>query len=1339
MNREKPLIHSALAIGALFLLLCLHSPTQAHSGPVALAIPLEGITVDGNLSDWPAGMRQYPIAIHWRDDPPQDAEDFRGSFCIGYSAPENALYLAVEIRDESTAIDTTEGGHWRSDGCQITVDVAHGKEDPPGQAYYLQGNTHGTWGDKVDRADFSAAVNRARSVHRYEWRIDIGRKTAGQTRLRPGMPLGLDVVLRDWDEDGSSSWMAWGTGPHNYAFYSMGDVVLVEGEEEKGRLSGQLTWEDGTGVARSKVRIHALDSESLWVTLKTDRQGNYAAELPTGMYRITSEIRSADEREIDVDILPKKKSKIEKLIVPAAKGQTVKFGAGRRTASKGKSVPAGEGQWRERWQTLGVADGLPDASVTAIFQDRDGNLWLATNGGGVTRYDGEEFTTFTTSDGLGGYVVSSIAQGRDGTMWFGTGGWVQAGGGLSSYDGREMVTFSTEDGLPGNNVLCLLVDRRGDLWIGTDAGAARYDDRQEADRIFTRFTVADGLLHDYVKGMSEGKNGDLWFGTWAGASRYDGQKFENFTLEDGLGHLISCIGKDRAGHLWFGSWTMGISRYDGQKFKHFRKIDGLVDDGVYSLAIDPEGNLWFGTTRGVSRYDGKNWKSFTTDDGLAHQTVASIFQDGSGDMWFGTGWWTRWGIAGGNGVSRFAREELTIFTRENGLPNNGVMALCEDRQGRIWFGTWGGACWFDGREIRTLDGLQGNAYSIVEDRKGNMWFATESNGVYRYDGRTLTNFTAADGFINRGATKMVEDRQGDMWFGTVKGVFRYDGEAFARFDTTDGLHENNVWAVFEDRQGNMWFGTGETIDRVGGVSRYDGQDWETFAPEPGLAHRMVTSILQDRDSRLWFSTWGRGVSRYDGVEFVDFTTADGLSHNRVMHVMEDAEGHLWFSTWGRGVSRYDGRVFQNLLGRDGLPNDVVHATLQDSRGDIWIATEGGVARFHPHSSPPPVRITDVVTNRSLGPLAEIRLPASQDHLAFEFLGTSFKTRPNQMVYLYQLEGYDPDWRQTRKRQVAYHDLPTGEYRFRVQAIDRDLTYSEQPAEVRVAVHPPYAQLALIGGLGLALVGFIAASTYGLKRRRDLRRAEQALMRELEEELQTAHDMQMSLMPTEPPHIEGFDIAGKCLTANHVGGDFFQYFQQDGKLSICLADVTGHAMEAAIPVVMFNGILESQMEQGGSLEDLFFRLNRSLHRTRIDGRTFVCFTMAEIDRARRTLRLTNGGCPYPYHYIATTGEVAELQIDAYPLGVRPDTAYPVVELSLEPDDYLVFCSDGIPEAAGPNEEIFGFERTTEAIRRGCVEKLSAEKLIIRLLDDVRTFTGEATQEDDMTVVVLQVEA
>ncbi|MBT4140856.1 MAG: SpoIIE family protein phosphatase, partial [Candidatus Latescibacteria bacterium] len=243
--------------------------------------------------------------------------------------------------------------------------------------------------------------------------------------------------------------------------------------------------------------------------------------------------------------------------------------------------------------------------------------------------------------------------------------------------------------------------------------------------------------------------------------------------------------------------------------------------------------------------------------------------------------------------------------------------------------------------------------------------------------------------------------------------------------------------------------------------------------------------------------------------------------------------------------------------------------------------------------------------------------------------------------------------------------------------------------------------------------------------------------EVEAELQTAHDMQMSLMPNVSPDIEGIDIAGRCIPASQVGGDFFQYFDHSGKLSLGLADVTGHAMAAAIPVVLFNGVLESQMRRSDPIKLLFGELNDTLHNV-LDSRTFVCFTMGELDLNTRVFSLSNGGCPYPYHYNAETGNIVELQIDAYPLGVRAATDYEVIDVQLQDGDYVVFCSDGIAEAENEAGEQFGYETTEATIRQACVDGLSAEATIDRILEGVDAFCGAALQGDDMTCVVVRIE-
>lgn len=254
----------------------------------------------------------------------------------------------------------------------------------------------------------------------------------------------------------------------------------------------------------------------------------------------------------------------------------------------------------------------------------------------------------------------------------------------------------------------------------------------------------------------------------------------------------------------------------------------------------------------------------------------------------------------------------------------------------------------------------------------------------------------------------------------------------------------------------------------------------------------------------------------------------------------------------------------------------------------------------------------------------------------------------------------------------------------------------------------------------------------------LQESQSQLIDSLEKELQTAHDLQMGLMPKESPRIEGIDIAGRCIPFNHVGGDFFQYFPLSrNRLAISLADVTGHAMEAAIPVVMFSGIVESQIEIGGSLEELYKRLNQILFKT-LRKRTYVCFAMGELDMDSRLLRVANSACPYPYHYRSAEGDVVELQVSAYPLGSRPDTIYQSMEVQLVPGDRIVFCSDGIIESMNEARELFGYERTAAVIGAGCREGLHSAALLDHLIESVGRFSAGMPQGDDITCVVLHVE-
>jgi len=173
---------------------------------------MDEIAVDGDLSDWPQQMMRYPIAVAHLD-PPRDEEDFQGWLQLGYSTAHNALYVAVEVNDESVATDPIASPPFDvRDGCHLGVDVEHAEEARSIGSYFLRSGESGASGPEVKQSDFRAAMRTTDRTTRYEWRVDIQGKTGGQIRLRPGAVLGFNVAVGDLDRDSSMTAVSWEMG-----------------------------------------------------------------------------------------------------------------------------------------------------------------------------------------------------------------------------------------------------------------------------------------------------------------------------------------------------------------------------------------------------------------------------------------------------------------------------------------------------------------------------------------------------------------------------------------------------------------------------------------------------------------------------------------------------------------------------------------------------------------------------------------------------------------------------------------------------------------------------------------------------------------------------------------------------------------------------------------------------------------------------------------------------------------------------------------------------------------------------------------------------------------------
>ena len=506
-------------------------------------------------------------------------------------------------------------------------------------------------------------------------------------------------------------------------------------------------------------------------------------------------------------------------------------------------------------------------------------------------------------------------------------------------------------------------------------------------------------------------------------------------------------------------------------------------------------------------------RQFTVEDGLSDNVVGSILEDREGNLWFGTQ---------GGGISKFDRSFVSYSTRD-GLRNASGGYLIVDRDGSLWTNRFflPSIARFDGR-IFTTYGFVG--YQSGRPFSGNlMWVSAigpdDQTRLIRFDsglsdtGAQAIAYSPEDGlpeFVR--TTWTLRDRSGGFWLSVQRsgsstkealpsGLVRYNGANWEIFGTGDGLPSNPSNAVLQDRSGTLWFGY------YGAVARYEGGLFTLFTETDGLPPYRVTALLEASDGRIWVTSY-EGVSFFDGQKWQRVTTDDGLAHPNVRNVIQDRGGHLWFATGGGGVSRYDGKTWQTLTRRDGLPSNHLRGIAEDLKGDIWFSTNNGLGRYRaPVSSPPDISIASVTADRRYDRPSEVSVSTTSALIAIDYRSLSFKTRPEAMIYRHRLVGHDDEWTTTHSPRIEYQDLPVGSYTFEVEAVDRDLVYSEKPAILALTVHLPYERIGWAAVLALA-IGLVAwQSARVIRRDQRLRQSNEALSDANNELFQVNVDLQ----------------------------------------------------------------------------------------------------------------------------------------------------------------------------------------------------------------------------------------
>ncbi len=258
--------------------------------------------------------------------------------------------------------------------------------------------------------------------------------------------------------------------------------------------------------------------------------------------------------------------------------------------------------------------------------------------------------------------------------------------------------------------------------------------------------------------------------------------------------------------------------------------------------------------------------------------------------------------------------------------------------------------------------------------------------------------------------------------------------------------------------------------------------------------------------------------------------------------------------------------------------------------------------------------------------------------------------------------------------------------------------------------------------------------------RSLQRRLEAQNAHLERELQMAHDMQMGLLPTNRIRGERFEIAGACVPANHVGGDYFTYFwldEEERYLGFGAADVSGKAMEAAVRAMQLSGMFRYEFRQGRPPVEVLQGLDEVL-KAELPLTSFITCGLGTLDVQAGCVRLANAAHPFPYHYSAATERLEALEMPSLPLGIQlppgASGSFAQVETEMDPGDLLVLYSDGVTDMQNEAGEFYEEGRLEDLIRRHVSE--GVEALLEAVLDDLKRFKGGVAQQDDVTLLVLR---
>jgi len=762
-----------------------------------------------------------------------------------------------------------------------------------------------------------------------------------------------------------------------------------------------------------------------------------------------------------------------------------------------------------KFRHLTIKDGLSQSDVVAIIQDSKGLMWFGTQDG-LNLYNGFDFQVFShdlsNSNSISNNFIHAILEDKNGLIWLAT------DNGLNVFNTGSYNFISIlnphKSSKEKYQVWALEEDEQY-IWVGTDKELLKVDKKTfefskvilklsadikklkvrkllflkgtrelliategngiikyNVDNLDTEHFYQDNSLlkSNFVWDIRQDSKGLVWIATNQGINFFNPSTkriTSEYELDLIIGNkIIKNIFEDKSGIIWIGTEEDGL-----YKLQSFSRIDhylyttnistSLSSNQINTIYEDASGIIWVGTQSGVDKFD-KQKQYFQHYQYLPNMTNAinsnmvwSIFQDSSDDekLWVGTD----------KGVNIFDAKTGKVnyiipdFSKENKQKNKSIYAIFKDHNKQLLVGTDAGVFYVEDNLLKPLGGQhykqnKERTYVIFEDNKNRLWLGTKEGLVIVSENRE--NYTT-----------------------------------ITTSDSEESLASDVIRAIYQSKNGQMWLGTdGGGLSKV--IEENGAFKFKNYMPDQenpnSLSNNTVLTIFEDKEETLWLGTFGGGLNAFNPKteRFKIYTKKDGLSNNVIYGIEEDKNGNLWMST-NKGISQLIKKInkFRTFEESDGLQSNEFNngAFYKSKSGQLFFGGINGFNAFYPedihiNKSKPkplitnfylfnkPVKIgQDQVLKKHISELEEIVLKHKQNVISFEFASLHY-SYPLKNQHKYMLENFDEDWVDVgNNRRANYTNLDPGEYVFKVKVANSDGIWSDNVAQIKVIVEPPFWQ------------------------------------------------------------------------------------------------------------------------------------------------------------------------------------------------------------------------------------------------------------------------------------------